>query len=296
MTYTVKKLAKLSGASIRTLRFYDEIGLLKPAYYGENNYRYYEEEQLLMLQQILFYRELGFSLNDIERMINSDDFNKIDALISHKKILEQGLDRTQQFIKTIDKTIEHLRGKYDMKDEELYYGFYSEKQKEHEKYLVREGIVTQEFMDECNEKVKNWSDKEKNAFIQDMERVMEENRAPSDHKVQQLMKQHYEWLKRSWLPTQVKTPISLGFQQIFSSEEEAKSYAKNLGSKEFYVYPIIGFCVKKDIRYLNDNESRYAHVAELSISNKIMMLFKDDKIAFTEGEIAAEEIQRYKFF
>lgn len=54
MAYTVKKLAKLSGISIRTLRFYDAIGLLKPAYYGDNNYRYYEAEQILMLQQILY--------------------------------------------------------------------------------------------------------------------------------------------------------------------------------------------------------------------------------------------------
>ncbi|KTC84755.1 mercury resistance transcriptional regulator SkgA [Legionella drozanskii LLAP-1] len=60
MSYTVKKLAKLSGVSSRTLRFYDEIGLLKPGYYGENNYRYYEEEQLLMLQQILFSVNLVF--------------------------------------------------------------------------------------------------------------------------------------------------------------------------------------------------------------------------------------------
>ena len=60
MAYTVKKLAKISRISIRTLRFYDEIGLLKPAYYGDNNYRYYEEEQLLILQQILFYRRTRF--------------------------------------------------------------------------------------------------------------------------------------------------------------------------------------------------------------------------------------------
>jgi DNA-binding transcriptional MerR regulator len=68
MAYTVNKLAKLSGVSVRTLHFYDEIGLLEPAYYGDNNYRYYEEEQLLMLQQILFFRELGFPLIDIQRI------------------------------------------------------------------------------------------------------------------------------------------------------------------------------------------------------------------------------------
>ncbi len=123
MPYTVKKLAKLSGLSIRTLRFYDTIGLLKPAYYGDNNYRYYEDEQILLLQQILFYRELGFSLNDIQKIVSSDDFNKIDALISHKQVLAQNLDRTKQLIKTIDQTIAHLRGKITMRDEELFVGF-----------------------------------------------------------------------------------------------------------------------------------------------------------------------------
>jgi DNA-binding transcriptional MerR regulator len=67
MRYTVKKLAQISGVSPRTLRFYDEIGLLAPAFYGENQYRYYEEEQLLMLQQILFLRELGFRLSDVKQ-------------------------------------------------------------------------------------------------------------------------------------------------------------------------------------------------------------------------------------
>lgn len=123
MVYTVKKLAKISGISIRTLRFYDEIGLLKPAYYGDNNYRYYEEEQLLMLQQILFYRELSFPLNDIQKIINSDDFNKIDSLISHKQVLAQNIDQTKKLIKTIDQTIAHLKGKITMRDEELFTGF-----------------------------------------------------------------------------------------------------------------------------------------------------------------------------
>lgn len=123
MSYTVKNLAKLSGLSVRTLRFYDTIGLLKPAYYGDNNYRYYEDEQILMLQQILFYRELGFPLKDIQRIISSDEFNKIDALISHKQILAQSLDRTKKLIKTIDQTIAHLRGKITMRDEELFVGF-----------------------------------------------------------------------------------------------------------------------------------------------------------------------------
>ena len=228
MAYTVNKLAKLSGVSARTLHFYDEIGLLKPAYHGDNNYRYYEEEQLLMLQQILFYRELGFPLSEIQRIVGSDSFDKIEALQSHKRILEQGLDRTHQMIKTIDKTISHLRGKDKMKDEELYYGFDSAKQKEHEKYLVESGILTQEFLDECSRKTKNWSDKEKNAFIQDIERIMnaliiamDEKLPPADSKVQELMKQHYIWLERTWTPTKESY---LGLAQLYQTPEFKKFY------------------------------------------------------------------------
>jgi DNA-binding transcriptional MerR regulator len=132
VSYTVNKLAKLSGVSVRTLHFYDEIGLLKPAYYGDNKYRYYEEEQLLMLQQILFYRELGVPLNDIQKILQCESFDKIEALKSHKNILISNLERMQNLIKTIDKTITHLRGESTMKDNEFYYGFDSEKQKGYE--------------------------------------------------------------------------------------------------------------------------------------------------------------------
>ncbi len=68
MAYTVKQVAAMSGVSVRTLHFYDETGLLKPSYHGANRYRYCEEPELLTLQQILFYRELGFELKEIVRL------------------------------------------------------------------------------------------------------------------------------------------------------------------------------------------------------------------------------------
>lgn len=125
MSYTVKKLAKLSGVTERTLRWYDIIGLLKPAYYGNNGYRYYEEEQLLLLQQILFFRELDFPLDEIRRLITKNDFDKVDALNMHKKSLQKSLERTKKLIKTIDKTILHIRGQKIMEDKEIYKGFYA---------------------------------------------------------------------------------------------------------------------------------------------------------------------------
>lgn len=105
MAYTVNQLAKKSDVSIRTLRYYDEIGLLKPAFHGKNGYRYYEDAQVLLLQQILFFRELGFQLKQIKKILDRNDFDKIAALCSHKKVLQKDVERIKRLIKTIDKTV-----------------------------------------------------------------------------------------------------------------------------------------------------------------------------------------------
>src|SRR6476659_2757040 len=123
MAYTVKQVAAMSGVSVRTLHFYDETGLLAPAYHGANGYRFYEEPQLLTLQQILFYRELGFELKQIERILGGPDFEKVTALESHRQVLEKNLTRTRTLIETIDKTIQHLKGTKTMKSEEMFAGF-----------------------------------------------------------------------------------------------------------------------------------------------------------------------------
>ena len=123
MAYTVKQLAVMSGVTVRTLHFYDEMALLKPAYSKANGYRIYEEPQLLMLQQILFYRELGFELKRIKEILSQRKFEKIAALKSHRQVLEKNATRTRTLIETIDKTISHLKGTKKMKIEELFMGF-----------------------------------------------------------------------------------------------------------------------------------------------------------------------------
>jgi DNA-binding transcriptional MerR regulator len=123
MAYTVNQVAEMSGISVRTLHFYDEMGLLKPAYQGANNYRFYEEPQLLTLQQILFYRELGFELKQIKEILGRADFEIVAALESHRQVLETKLIRTHQLIETVDKTIQHLKGTKKMKTEEMFAGF-----------------------------------------------------------------------------------------------------------------------------------------------------------------------------
>jgi len=135
-TYTVKQLARLSGVSIRTLHHYDEIGLLKPAFTGENRYRYYGREELLRLQDILFHRELGVPLQEIGRLLNLKGRDRAAVLSEHRAWLDQRIKRSRQLLRTIDRTIAQLNGEGTMDDKELYKGFNSAKQAEYEDWLV----------------------------------------------------------------------------------------------------------------------------------------------------------------
>src|SRR5690606_22198431 len=89
MNYTVRQLAQLAGVSVRTLHYYDEIGLLRPSRVGENGYRYYDEPEVLRLQQILLYKELELSLEEIGSLLDQPDFDVLRALEDHKRALQQ---------------------------------------------------------------------------------------------------------------------------------------------------------------------------------------------------------------
>ena len=115
MAHTIKHMAALAGISERTLRYYDEIGLLKPAHYGTNGYRYYDHESALTLQQILFFRELGLSLSAIKDIINNPEFDRLAALQEHREELTGRVQKLNRLINTIDKTILHLKGEAAMR-------------------------------------------------------------------------------------------------------------------------------------------------------------------------------------
>ena len=229
MRYTVKRVAALSGVSVRTLHFYDEVGLLKPAYLGANGYRFYEEAQLLMLQQILFYRELGFELKRIKQIISRPDFDKIAALQTHRKVLRKNLADTRKLIGTIDRTIEHLKGKKKMKNRDMFVGFDPKEQARHEQYLVdRYGEGMKQSIADTKTRVKDWSPKDwKNvgaAFEQickDMVQVMKTPRAADSIEAQEVIRRHYAWLKQFWTPNRESYA---GHAQLLVDSELRKAY------------------------------------------------------------------------
>jgi DNA-binding transcriptional MerR regulator len=126
--YTVKQLAELAGITVRTLHHYDEIGLLKPTQVGANSYRYYDEDALLRLQQILFYRELGLELTQIKDILDSPDFDYLRALQSHREALQARAERLDTLIETVDNTIQHLKGEITMSNRKIFQGLTPEQE------------------------------------------------------------------------------------------------------------------------------------------------------------------------
>jgi MerR family transcriptional regulator, thiopeptide resistance regulator len=161
--FTVRQISKLAGVTPRTLHHYDEIGLLKPASVGENGYRYYGEESLLRLQQILFYRELGFPLEDIKKIMGRRDFDVVGALYGHKEALQNQVTRLNRLIHTVDNTINHLKGNIIMSEKGLFEGF---SEQEQEQYAAEAGqLYDPETVRESNRRWKAYSAAKKESIL-----------------------------------------------------------------------------------------------------------------------------------
>lgn len=206
MAYTVKQLSELSGVSVRTLHYYEEQGLLNPAYYGANGYRYYEEQELLQLQQILFFKKLGFTLKQIGKVIGRSDFDQLAALHSHKKALTRELEKIDLLLKTVDKTIKHIQGKRKMKDRELFDGFNITlvEAKEGHSYSAAEKLVFESVKNptknvtDVEERGKAYYDninKKAHDLFKAVVHCIEKGLDPAADEVQKIIKKHHAFME-----------------------------------------------------------------------------------------------------
>lgn len=161
MPYTVNTLAKIAGVSVRTLHYYDEVGLLKPSAIQKNGYRLYEERELLMLQQILFFRELDVPIEEIKRIFSSSTFDMRRALRDHRKMIELKKKRLSGLLKTIDTTLQKLERDTPMNDQDLQ-----------ELYETFGEETMKQYADEVKQK---WGNTE--AYKQSMERAAKMTKA-----------------------------------------------------------------------------------------------------------------------
>jgi DNA-binding transcriptional MerR regulator len=158
MEYTVKKLAQISGVTTRTLRYYDEVGLLEPARVSSNGYRIYGNAEVDSLQQILFFRELGLGIDDIKQLLTSPEFDREKALQNHLIALRQKKAQIELLIENVSKTLCTLRGEIIMNDQEKFCGF--------KKHLIDENERT--YGAEVREKYGNAAMDNSNAKIMGM--------------------------------------------------------------------------------------------------------------------------------
>jgi DNA-binding transcriptional MerR regulator len=174
-SYTVSQLARLSGVSVRALHHYDEIGLLKPASVGLNGYRYYGREQLLRLQQILFHRELGLSLDEIGRVIDAPGFDRAAALRRHRETLAAEIARLRELTATLDDTLAELEGGKPMDEDTMFRGFGAQARARIEAWAVeRHGRWARLGIETREEVMQGWTPAEREANRREMGAIFDD--------------------------------------------------------------------------------------------------------------------------
>lgn len=204
--YTVKQVAQMSGVSVRTLHHYDQIGLLRPAYLGENRYRHYGDEELLRLQQILLHRELGIPLMEIAAILDAPGFDRLSALRDQRERLRAEAERYAQLVRTIDRTIASLNGDRKMKKADLYKGTSPEKQTEYEAWLIAEsGGDVAERISESRKHHDTLTDGEKQRLIAELKAVedglaeaMRNGVLAQATALDGLLSRHHAWVAAMW--------------------------------------------------------------------------------------------------
>ncbi|TYS63485.1 MerR family transcriptional regulator [Sutcliffiella horikoshii] len=249
MEYTVQKLAKMAGVTGRTLRYYDEIGILKPARISASGYRIYGQAEVDKLQQILFYRELELDLESIQKIINAPTFNEVEALKEHRDKLLTKQKRLVGLIESVDRTLAAKEGSITMSDKEKFEAFKQNMIDENEAKYGKEirGKYGNETIDQSNAKLKGMS---KNQYEQG-EKLGEEvlqvlNEAfktgdPAGDLAQKAADLHRQWLGFYW--DSYSKEAHAGLAQMYVDDERFTAFydKKQPGTAEFlrdaiYIY------------------------------------------------------------
>lgn len=241
MEYTVQKLAKLAGVSTRTLRYYDEIGILKPARINSSGYRIYGQKEVDRLQQIMFYREMDMSLDNIKIILSSPAFNEAAALRDHRERLLEKRQQIDNLIETVEKTIAHLEGRIIMSDKEKFEGFKKKMIEDNEKKYGKEAREKygNEAVDESNKKLMNMTQEDYDKAVK-LEKEFKDTLAeafkigdPAGELAQRAAELHKQWLTMYW--HQYSKEAHAGLAQMYVDDERFRAYYddKQPGTAEF---------------------------------------------------------------
>lgn len=245
--FSVNQLASLAKVSVRTLHYYDKIGLLQPSLRSESRYRYYGKAELLRLQQILLYRELDLPLARIKDILDEEGFDLVSALKEHRQELMKRKERIGGLLATVEKTITHLTTKNkNMNYEELYKGFSKEQAEAYQKEASeRWGKETVEASHQRLMAMgkKNWEALKQQGEDLNRELVKLIHLAPKDARVQQLIQQHFEMMGQHF---DVTIEIYRNLGNMYLEDDRFKAYYDkyDLGLAVFLRDAIEVFCRK----------------------------------------------------
>ncbi|EGD48695.1 transcriptional regulator, MerR family [Ruminiclostridium papyrosolvens DSM 2782] len=253
MEYTIKKLAQIAGVSTRTLRYYDEIGILKPARINSSGYRIYGQKETDRLQNILFYRELGVELDKIGEFVNDPAYDCISALQNHRGKLLEKKNQLEQLIKTIDKTIAANEGRTEMTDKEKFEGFKQNILNENDRKYgeeIREKYG-EEFVNKSYDKFKGMSEEqykefeELTALVRETLNLAFETGDPAGELAQKAADLHRQWLSFSW--PRYSGEAHAGLAQMYVDDERFRAYydREQPGMAEFLRDAILVYTGKK---------------------------------------------------
>jgi DNA-binding transcriptional MerR regulator len=213
VSWSTAQVARLSKVTSRTLRHYDDIGLLRPATVAGSGLRYYGREELLRLQQILVLRELGLSLPTISTIVNEGG-DRVEQLRRHHQWLIEERDRYDRLAHTVAATIEEMEGGEKVTTEELFENFDAERQARYEAELVeRHGDEMKAHIQQSKRRMAGWT-KADAARIQQqwatfgprLVELIEAGATVDDPRVQEVIAEHYRWVDNFWTPNRESYP------------------------------------------------------------------------------------------
>jgi DNA-binding transcriptional MerR regulator len=230
MEYTIQKLASLAGVSTRTLRYYDEIGILKPARINSSGYRIYGQAEVNTLQQILFYRELGVGLDSIKDIVTAPSFDGEKALREHREKLLEKREQLDLLITNVDKTIALTEGRITMSNKEKFEGFKKKMVKDNEKKYGKEirDKYGKDKVEASNAKVMNMTQEqyeEVTALADQIHSTLSEafkTGDPAGELAQKAADLHKQWLTYYWKDYSQKAHA--GLAQMYVDDERFTAY------------------------------------------------------------------------
>lgn len=252
---TVHEVVNLTGITARTLHYYDEIGLLKPSIVTEARYRLYTDEDLARLQEILFFREVGFALKEIKKLLQSPNYNRTEALEKHLVILEAQKERIDNLIALVNSEIS---GK-----QELSFSAFSQSKVLELQSKFRDEIVERwgdtesfkEFESTFSPKARKIQNEQMETFYCIAQSVFEklamyENKAPDCPEVQQIVKEWQQYISQNFYQCDKRMLSYLG--NLYVTDERFSDFINRFGKGDlasFFNKAIGAYCLRqRDIR------------------------------------------------